>query len=82
MTTADTPVVARSQCWERQIICWLARLHARADGHTRPGLEHYRRVRSTLRYQERLNAETAAERKQEQQGDNHDRNDASGTSRR
>ena len=69
MTTPDEPVVVRSQRWERQIICWLARLHARADGHTRPGLEHYRRARSTLRHQERLNAEAAAERAQEEHGD-------------
>lgn len=52
----------RSARWERQIIAWLARHHARAEGRTRPSLHHFRLARETLRRQERLNAEAAAER--------------------
>lgn len=59
-STDDTS--ARSARWERQIIAWLARQHARAEGYSRPGLQHFRQARHTLRRQERLNAEVAAER--------------------
>lgn len=52
----------RSARWERQIIAWLARHHARADGRARPSLHHFRLARETLRQQERLNAIAAAER--------------------
>lgn len=54
-------VAPRSARWERQIIAWLARHHARAEGRDRPSLHHFRLARATLRQQERLNAQAVAE---------------------
>lgn len=56
-----TPHISRSTRWERQIIAWLARDHAHAERRPCPCLHHFRLARETLRRQERLNAEAAAE---------------------
>lgn len=65
MLPEPTAAATRPLRWERQLVCWLARRHARADGADRPSLEHFRRARRTLREQERLNAAEADARRLE-----------------